>query len=79
MTRPNIAYAVGVGSQFMPSPTIHHCIALEKILHCIKGAPRQGILYNNYGHTSIEYFRDANWSKPDKIFTTGYCIFVGGN
>lgn len=33
VTRFNIAYAISVGSQIIPSPTIHYCVALEKILH----------------------------------------------
>ena len=33
------------------------------------------------GHTRIECFSDADWvgSKFDRISTTGYCVFFGGN
>ncbi|KAA3484315.1 Cysteine-rich RLK (RECEPTOR-like protein kinase) 8 [Gossypium australe] len=41
----------------------------------------QGPLYQNYGHTSIECFTDADWarSKMDRRSTTGYYVFVEGN
>ncbi|XP_070029369.1 uncharacterized mitochondrial protein AtMg00810-like [Nicotiana sylvestris] len=81
VTRPDIAFAVSVISQFMSAPTVKHWAALEQILCYLKGAPRLGILYSNHNHTRIEYFADADWagSKIDRRSTTGYCVFVEGN
>ncbi|WMV44756.1 hypothetical protein MTR67_038141 [Solanum verrucosum] len=81
VTRPDIAFAVSVVSQFMSSPTIKHWAALEQILCYLKGAPGLGILYSNHGHTRVECFADADYagSKIDRRSTTGYCVFVGGN
>ncbi|RVW81598.1 Retrovirus-related Pol polyprotein from transposon RE1 [Vitis vinifera] len=81
VTRPDIAYAVSVVSQFTSAPTIKHWAALEQILCYLKKAPGLGILYSSQGHTRIECFSDANWagSKFDRRSTTGYCVFFGGN
>ncbi|KAK2986874.1 hypothetical protein RJ640_000992 [Escallonia rubra] len=81
VTRPDIAYAVSIVSQFMSEPTVKHWAALEQILCYLKGAPDLGLLYSNHGHSYIECFSDADWagSKLDRKSTTGYCVFVGGN
>ncbi|KAJ9671119.1 hypothetical protein PVL29_027218 [Vitis rotundifolia] len=81
VTRPDIAYAISVVSQFTFAPTIKHWAALEQILCYLKKALGLGILYSSQGHTHIECFSDADWagSKFDRRFTTGYCVFFGGN
>ena len=81
LTRPDIAYAVSIISQFMAAPTVNHWAALEQILCYLKGAPGRGIVYKDHGHFNIECFTDADWagSKEDRRSTTGYCVFVGGN
>ncbi|RVX16304.1 Retrovirus-related Pol polyprotein from transposon RE1 [Vitis vinifera] len=81
VTRPNIAYAVSVVSQFTSTPIVKHLVALEQILCYLKKALGLGILYSSQGHTRIECFSDADWagSKFDRRSTTGYCVFFGGN
>ena len=81
VTRPDIAFAVSMVSQFMSAPTVKHWEALEQILCYLKEAPRLGILYSNHGHSPIDCFADIDWagSKIDRRSTTGYCVFVGGN
>ncbi|WMV49280.1 hypothetical protein MTR67_042665, partial [Solanum verrucosum] len=81
MTRPDIAFAGSVISQFMSTPTVRHWATLGQILCYLKGAPELGILYSNHGHSHIECFTDADWtgSKIDRRSTIGYCVFVGGN
>ncbi|XP_058000734.1 uncharacterized mitochondrial protein AtMg00810-like [Hevea brasiliensis] len=68
VTRPDIAYAVSVASQFMSSPTIAHWEALGQILCYLKGAPGIGLLYGNHGHLNVECFLDVDWagSKVDR-------------
>ena len=39
LTRPNIAYAVSVVSQFMHAPSEDHMAAVMRILSYLKGAP----------------------------------------
>ncbi|RVW98087.1 ATP synthase subunit beta, chloroplastic [Vitis vinifera] len=81
VTRPDIAYAVSIVSQFTSAPIVKHWAALEQILCYLKRASSLGILYSSQGHTCIECFSDADWAgtKFDRRSTTGYCVFFGGN
>ena len=81
VTLPDIAYFVSIVSQYMSSPIVDHWATVEQILCYLKGAPRRGILYSNYGHNRLECFTDVDWvgSKEDKRSTSSYCVFVGGN
>nr|KYP74866.1 Retrovirus-related Pol polyprotein from transposon TNT 1-94 [Cajanus cajan] len=80
-TRPNIAYAVNVVSQFMHDPRKPHMDAVERILRYLKSAPGKGLLFSNHGHLKVEGYTDADWagSKNDRRSTAGYLTFVGGN
>jgi hypothetical protein len=44
-TRPDIAYAVSVMSQFMHNPKDSHLQAVYRLLRYLKSTPRKGILY----------------------------------
>ena len=44
-SRPNIAYAVSVVSQFMHDPREKHLQTVHRILHYLKVTPRKGILF----------------------------------
>ncbi|BBG98715.1 HXXXD-type acyl-transferase family protein, partial [Prunus dulcis] len=80
-TRPDIAYAVSVVSQFMHSPSVDHMAAVLRILAYLKSAPGKGVLYRKNGHLRIEGFTDADWAGDvtDRRSTSGYFTFVGGN
>ncbi|XP_059629766.1 uncharacterized mitochondrial protein AtMg00810-like [Cornus florida] len=81
MTRPDIAYAVSVVSQFMHSPHTLHLDATIRILHYLKGCSGRGILFANHGHLRVEAWTDANYagSASDRRSTSGYCNTIGGN
>ncbi|KAK3009342.1 hypothetical protein RJ639_013424 [Escallonia herrerae] len=70
-TRPDIAYAVSVVSQFMQNPKDVHFHAVYQILQYLKGSPRRGILL----YTDADY----GGSLTDRRSTSGYCTFLGGN
>ncbi|XP_042026953.1 secreted RxLR effector protein 161-like [Salvia splendens] len=80
-TRPDIAYAVGVVSQFMHAPQVAHWEAALRIVRYLKGTVGHGILFENHGHLEIHGFTDADWAgnPNDRISTAGYFTFVGGN
>ena len=80
-TRPDIAYAVGVVSQFMHNPSEDHMRAVTRILRYLKGTPGKGIKFKKNGHTKIEGYTDADWAGNimDRKSTSGYFTFVGGN
>ncbi|XP_071687195.1 secreted RxLR effector protein 161-like [Rutidosis leptorrhynchoides] len=69
-TRPDIAHAVGVVSQFMHHPQVHHLKAAMRIIRYLKKTP-----YDN-----LEIY-DASWAgeKGDRRSTSGFFTIVGGN
>jgi hypothetical protein len=80
-TRPDIAFAVSVVSQFMHEPKTTHMNAVNRILRYLKGCPGKGLLYTKQGNLLAECYTDADWagSLDDRRSTSGYCVFVGGN
>ncbi|KAH9685409.1 protein kinase domain-containing protein [Citrus sinensis] len=81
-TRPNLAYALSVVSQFMHNPGEQHMKAVMRILRYLKTNPGKGILFSkNEDYSNVEVYTDADWvgSISDRRFTSGYFTFVGGN
>nr|CAN79066.1 hypothetical protein VITISV_019693 [Vitis vinifera] len=81
-TRPDLAYALSVVSQYMHNPGEQHMNAVMRILRYLKNAPGKGILFaKNVNHQSIEVYIDADWAGAvdDRRSTSGYFTFVGGN
>ena len=81
-TRPDVAYAVSVVSQFMHNPSVDHMDAVVRILRYLKSAPGRGVMFSK--HSSILEvcgFTDADWAGniTDRRSTSGYFTFVGGN
>ncbi|XP_019051981.1 PREDICTED: uncharacterized protein LOC109114181 [Nelumbo nucifera] len=81
LTRPDIAYAVHVVSQFMHPPKIPHMKVVERILRYLKTCPGKGVLFKKHNKIEIKAYTDANWARSigDRKTTSGYCTFVGGN
>ncbi|CAL2227071.1 unnamed protein product [Prunus armeniaca] len=80
-TRPDIAYAVSVVSQFMHSPSEYHMNAILRIVRYLKSAPGKGLMFSKHGHLNIDGYSDADWAcnVTDRKSTSGYFTFVGGN
>ena len=80
-TRPDIAYSVGVVSQFMHSPQEEHWEAVLRIVKYLKGTTEHGLMFEKHGHLEIHGFTDADWAgnPNDRRSTAGYFTFVGGN
>ena len=80
-TRPDIAYAVGVVSQFMHQPQVSHMKAVWRIVRYLKGTAGHGNLFKTYKHLEIQGYTDADWagSKDNRRSTSGYFTMVGGN
>ncbi|RVW18759.1 Retrovirus-related Pol polyprotein from transposon RE1 [Vitis vinifera] len=78
-TRPDLAYALSVVSQYMHNPGEQHMNAVMRILRYLKNVPRKGILFTkNVDHQSIEVYTDADWASAvdDRRSTFGYFTFV---
>nr|GFA38714.1 putative RNA-directed DNA polymerase [Tanacetum cinerariifolium] len=79
-TRPDIAYAVGVVSQFMHQPQISHMKAVLRIIRYLKGSPGHEVLFKDNGHLETQVYTDADWAggKGNRRSTFGYFTIVGG-
>ncbi|XP_059077173.1 uncharacterized mitochondrial protein AtMg00810-like [Cryptomeria japonica] len=81
-TRPNLAYALSIVSQFMHNPGEQHMNAVMRILRYLKSAPGKGILFTKReDYQNVDAYTDADWAGAvdDKRSTSGYFTFVGGN
>ncbi|RVW76011.1 Retrovirus-related Pol polyprotein from transposon RE1 [Vitis vinifera] len=80
-TRPDLAYALSVVSQYMHNLREQHMNAVMRILRYLKNAPGKGILFTkNVDHQSIEVYTDADWASVEdyRRSTSGYFTFVDG-
>ena len=61
-TRPDIAYAVSVVSQFMHNPSEDHMDAVIWILRYLKSSPGTGLMFSKNSHLRINGYTDADWA-----------------
>ena len=80
-TRPDIAYAVSVVSQFMHAPSEDHMEAVYRILRYLKSAPGKGLLFSKNDISNIEGYTDSDWAgdQTTRRSTSSYFTFVEGN
>ncbi|KAL5540944.1 hypothetical protein UlMin_044920 [Ulmus minor] len=81
-TRPDLAYALSIVSQFMHNPGEKHMNAVMRILRYLKSAPGKGILFTKKENfQNVVTYTDADWagSIDNRRSTSGYFTFVGGN
>ena len=80
-TRPDIAYAVSVVSQFMHCPSEEHMEAVIRILRYLKSSPGKGLMFSKNDHVRVDGYTDADWARniSDRKSTSGYFTFIGGN
>ena len=81
-TRPDLAYALSIVSQFMHNPEEQHMNAVMRILRYLKFIPGKSILFTkNVDCQSVDAYSDADWAGAidDRRSTSRYFTFVGGN
>ncbi|KAL6335920.1 hypothetical protein AAG906_003545 [Vitis piasezkii] len=80
-TRPDIAYAVSVVSQFMHNSSEDHMGVVIRILRYLKSSPGKGLMFSENVHLNIEGYMNADWAGNilDRNSTSGYFTFMGGN
>ncbi|KAL5570490.1 hypothetical protein UlMin_027065 [Ulmus minor] len=81
LTRPDIAFAVNKGCQFMHSPTSTHWLSVKRILRYLRGTMQQGLRLNPSQDLHIQAYTDADYASTpdDRKSSSGYCIFFGDN
>ncbi|RVW37569.1 Retrovirus-related Pol polyprotein from transposon RE1 [Vitis vinifera] len=80
-TRPDIAYAVSVVSQFMHCPSEEHMEAIIRILRYLKSSLGKGLMFSKNDHVRVDGYTNIDWVGNifDRKSTSGYFTFVGGN
>ena len=79
-TRPDIAFAVSLVSQFMHSPCEEHLEATNRILRYLKSCPGKGLVFKKNETRSVKAYTDADWAgSENRRSTSGYFTYVWGN
>ncbi|XP_022897806.1 uncharacterized protein LOC111411514 [Olea europaea var. sylvestris] len=79
VTRPDIAYAVHLISQFMSAPrSIHHAV-LFHILRHVKGTLFHGLQFFAQSSLTLKVYFDTDWARDptDHQSTTGFLFLLG--
>jgi len=80
-TRPDIAAAVGVLSQYMSKPSKDHWMGVKRVLRYLKGTLNYGLKFSVHGEqTELNGYSDADWAGDvdTRRSTSGY-VFQFGN
>uniref|UniRef100_A0A2N9HCD2 Reverse transcriptase Ty1/copia-type domain-containing protein n=1 Tax=Fagus sylvatica TaxID=28930 RepID=A0A2N9HCD2_FAGSY len=81
VTRPYLAYAVHLVSQFMSAPRSTHYAAVLRILQYIKGTLFHGLHFSAHSSLELCAYADVDWvgDPTDRRSTTGYCFLLGSS
>uniref|UniRef100_A0A2N9EH43 Reverse transcriptase Ty1/copia-type domain-containing protein n=1 Tax=Fagus sylvatica TaxID=28930 RepID=A0A2N9EH43_FAGSY len=79
VTRPVIAHAIHLVSQFLAVPHFTHYAAVIHILRYIKGTMFHGFHFSAHSTLDLCAYSDADWAgdPTDHLSTTGFCFFLG--
>ena len=76
MTRPDIAYAVSMLSQFLETPRTTHLKATKRVLCYLSGTRHLKLVLG--GNSTVAGFSDADWaSHLHRHSISGFTYFVG--
>ena len=81
VTRPDIAHAVHILSQFVGAPTSVHFGHLLRVLRYLRGTSSQCLFYARDSPLRLHAYSDSTWASDptDRRSVTGYCIFLGSS
>uniref|UniRef100_A0A2N9FKY6 Reverse transcriptase Ty1/copia-type domain-containing protein n=1 Tax=Fagus sylvatica TaxID=28930 RepID=A0A2N9FKY6_FAGSY len=77
VTRPDIAHAIHLVSQFLAAPHSTQYAAVIHILRYIKGTMFHGLHFFAHSILNLYAYFDADWAEDpiDRCSTTGFCFF----
>ncbi|GKV09122.1 hypothetical protein SLEP1_g20667 [Rubroshorea leprosula] len=80
-TRPDIAYAVHIVSQFMAALRSTHYATVLRIIRYVKRTLFHGLLFSANSSPVLRAYSDADWAgdPSDRRSTTGYYLFLGNS
>lgn len=78
ITRPNIAFSIGLASLFMQAPRKPHLEAVKRIVKYVNSTLDIALLYKKRAGVSLVGYLDANLGSnlDDRRFTSGYVFCV---
>ena len=79
ITRPDIAYAVSIVSQYVEAPRSSHYVVVLQILCYLRGTAKRSLFLPSTSTLVLCAYSDADYGGcPDtRRSTTGYCLFLG--
>ena len=79
-TRPDIAHAVAVVSQYSSDPGQAHWTAVKRIIRYLKGTQDLKLAFVQSSSPEIEGYCDSDWANDlqDRKSITGYVFRIGG-
>ncbi|KAJ9546293.1 hypothetical protein OSB04_018836 [Centaurea solstitialis] len=79
VTRPDLAYAVHILSQFMHQPRQEHWEAALRVVRYLKGSPGQGVLLHSDNDLKLKGWCDSYWDACPltRRSLTGFIVFLG--
>ena len=81
VTRPDIAFAVQILSQFMHAPTEDHLATAKHVLRYLRSTVDLGISLSASSASSLTGYCDSDWGSccDTRKSTTGFCILLGSS
>ena len=79
-TRPDLAAAVGVLSQFAADPCPTHWQAIKRVFRYLQATPTHGICFSGSGDGELIGYSDADWAGDieSRRSTSGYVFVLNG-
>jgi len=81
VTRPDIAHAVHILSQFVSAPTSVHFGHLLRVLRYLRGTASRCLFYARNSPLQLYAYSNSTWASDptDRCSITGYCILLGSS
>ena len=81
VSKPNIAFSVGVCARFQETPKESHLTIVKRIIRYINGTSDYGIWYSKDSNECLVGYSDANWAEciDDRKSTSGGYFHFGNN
>ena len=81
VSRPDIAFSVGVCARYQVAPKESHLTAVTRIIRYINGTPDYSLWYSKDSNVCLAGYSNADWtgSVDDKKSTSGGCFYHGNN
>ena len=81
VSRPDIAFSVGVCARYQVVSKESHLTAVKRIIRYVNGTLDYGLSYSKDSNACLDGYSDADWagSVDDRKSTSGGCFYLGNN